>query len=144
MLADGPTSTGSPVAGGSAEGMPQEAVTPKKDEGRILHQEETVEYRDQDGNLLDDEAVQQLLQDGKAKFETKYETRTRLVDEAGNEVPAVAPDHPDVQGQNPDTKGVPEEKGKSEPANAHAEAESVERERQNDPQPASDANEATK
>lgn len=124
--------------------MPQEAVTPKKGEEHVLHREETVEYRDQDGNLLNEEAVKQLMQDGNAKFETKYETRTRVVDELGNEVPAVAPEHPDVQGQNPDTKGIPEEKGKSEPANAQAEAESIERERRNAPQPASDANEATK
>lgn len=125
--------------------MPQEAVTPKKaDEHHVVNREETVEYRDQDGNLLDEEAVKQLLAEGKAKFETKYETRTRVIDEAGNEVPPVAPDHPDVQGQNPDTKGIPEEKGKSEPANAQAEAESVGRERQNQAQPASDANEATK
>jgi dolichyl-phosphate-mannose-protein mannosyltransferase len=88
--------------------------------------------------------VKQLLAEGKAKFETKYETRTRVVDEAGNIVPPVAPDHPDVQGQNPDTKGVPEKGGNSQPANAQAEAESVERERLNQAQPASDANEATK
>lgn len=110
----------------------------------VVNREETIEYRDQHGNLLDDAAVAALLAEGKAKFETKYETRTRVVDEQGNEVPPVAPDHPDVQGQNPDTKGVPEAKGNSKPADAQAESESVEKERQNKAAPASDANEATK
>ena len=36
------------------------------------------------GNLLDEEQVRAL--EGKVSFETRYETRTRLVDEFGNEV----------------------------------------------------------
>ncbi|CAI4218265.1 unnamed protein product [Parascedosporium putredinis] len=70
---------------------------------KVLDQEEHVEYRDQDGNLLDIEQVKAL--EGKVEFKTRYETRTRLVDEAGNEVvigengepivDAVAPPHPD-------------------------------------------------
>ena len=123
--------------------MPSEAVTPKLDEN-VINREETVEYRDQHGNLLDEAAVQALLKEGKAKFETKYETRTRVVDEMGNEVPPVAPDHPDEQGQNPDTKGVPAGKGQSKPADAQASAESVEGDKKKSAQPASDANEATK
>ena len=125
--------------------MPKEAVTPKKqDDANIIGREETIEYRDQHGNLLPPEAVEALLKEGRAKFETKYETRTRVVDEHGNEVKPAAPEHPDVQGQNPDTRGVPEEKGNNQPASAQAEAESSEREKQNKAQPASDANEATK
>ena len=46
--------------------------------------EEKVEYRDEDGNLLDEEQVKAL--EGKVSFSTRYETRTRLVDEYGNEV----------------------------------------------------------
>lgn len=46
--------------------------------------EEKIEYRDEEGNLLDDEQVAAL--EGKVSFQTRYETRTRLVDEAGNEV----------------------------------------------------------
>ena len=46
--------------------------------------EEKIEYRDEEGNLLDDEQVQAL--EGKVSFSTRYETRTRLVDEFGNEV----------------------------------------------------------
>lgn len=44
--------------------------------------EEKIEYRDEEGNLLDDEQVAALQ--GKVSFSTRYETRTRLVDEVGN------------------------------------------------------------
>lgn len=72
-----------------------------------------MEYRDQDGNILDPEQVKAL--EGKVEFKTKYETRTRVVDESGNEVPMpeggwpadfspdVAPPHPDVEGVNSET-----------------------------------------
>lgn len=74
---------------------------------QILSREERVEYRDQHGNLLNEEQVEALK--GKVEFKTRYETRTRLVDADGNEIPspdggapeenaAVAPPHPDVQG----------------------------------------------
>ncbi|KAF3349163.1 hypothetical protein VD0002_g6751 [Verticillium dahliae] len=76
---------------------------------RIVAREERIEYRDQDGNLLDDEQVKAL--EGKVEFKTKYETRTRVVDENGNEVQVpgeeagvVAPPHPDVEGVDPETK----------------------------------------
>jgi dolichyl-phosphate-mannose-protein mannosyltransferase len=46
--------------------------------------EEKIEYRDEDGNLLNEEQVAALQ--GKVSFSTRYETRTRLVDEQGNEV----------------------------------------------------------
>lgn len=73
---------------------------------------EEVEYRDQDGNLLDAEQVKSL--EGKVEFQTKYETRTRVVDEAGNELEkpdeegaevfsSVAPPHPDVEGVDKET-----------------------------------------
>jgi dolichyl-phosphate-mannose-protein mannosyltransferase len=80
-----------------------------------MHTEERVEYRDQDGNLLDEEQVKAL--EGKVEFKTRYETRTRVVDAQGNEVllppgeqlpqaqeqeqaeaAGVAPPHPDVEG----------------------------------------------
>jgi dolichyl-phosphate-mannose-protein mannosyltransferase len=80
---------------------------------KLLRTEERVEYRDQDGNLLNEEQVKAL--EGKVEFKTRYETRTRVVDAQGNEVllppgapvpqaqeqPAaagVAPPHPDVEG----------------------------------------------
>lgn len=80
---------------------------------RVIGQEEKVEYRDQDGNLLDEEQVNALK--GKVEFKTKYETRTRVVDENGNELQepeggwpespdaGVAPPHPDVEGANSET-----------------------------------------
>lgn len=85
---------------------------PPPPEPRVLSKEEKVEYRDQDGNLLDDEQVASL--EGKVEFRTKYETRTRVVDESGNEVPepdggwegqfaGVAPPHPDVEGVDKET-----------------------------------------
>lgn len=46
--------------------------------------EEKVEYRDEEGNLLDEEQVKAL--EGKVSFSTRYETRTRLVDPDGNEI----------------------------------------------------------
>ncbi|GKT46085.1 uncharacterized protein ColSpa_06266 [Colletotrichum spaethianum] len=85
---------------------------------KVLSREEKVEYRDQNGNLLDEEQVKAL--EGKVEFKTKYETRTRVVDASGNEVQMpeggwpqelgqeqggnVAPPHPDVQGVDPETK----------------------------------------
>lgn len=75
----------------------------------ILSREEKVEYRDQDGNLLDAEQVKAL--EGKVSFKTRYETRTRVVDTQGNEIyhfddAGVAPPHPDVEGVDRETIGV--------------------------------------
>lgn len=77
----------------------------------IVAEEERVEYRDQDGNLLDEAQVKEL--EGKVEFKTRYETRTRVVDADGNEVyvdvdpgevQEVAPPHPDVEGVDPNTQ----------------------------------------
>ena len=118
---------------------------------KILSKEERVEYRDQNGNLLDEEQVKAL--EGKVEFKTKYETRTRVLDGAGNEVEVridengeeagVAPPHPDVEGANQQTKKkdgeepqVPKEASESKAGEKEAE-KSI-------PKPASDgANEAT-
>lgn len=51
---------------------------------KVLSREERVEYRDQDGNVLDPEQVKAL--EGKVEFRTRYETRTRVVDANGNEI----------------------------------------------------------
>ncbi|KAJ9642185.1 uncharacterized protein PV06_03251 [Exophiala oligosperma] len=122
------------------------AVTPQAGEPNVIGQEERVEYRDQDGNLLDEEQVQALLNEGKASFQTRYETRTRLVDEEGNEInpSSVAPDHPDVEGQNPSTRGVPEEQAKNKPAEANAGGSAKKDQDESKAKPASDASEATK
>lgn len=59
-------------------------VTPKGHVGEPESIEEKVEYRDEEGNLLNEEEVAALQ--GKVSFSTRYETRTRLVDENGNVV----------------------------------------------------------
>ncbi|KAI5806923.1 Dolichyl-phosphate-mannose-protein mannosyltransferase-domain-containing protein [Geopyxis carbonaria] len=62
---------------------PDQLVTSRAG-SEVVQEEEHVEYRDQDGNILDPEQVAELQ--GKVEFETKYETRYRVVDEEGNEV----------------------------------------------------------
>lgn len=83
----------------------QAAVTSPKLAGTMAR----VEYRDQNGNILDEELVQSLRADGKVKFETRFESQSRL--ENAHEIPIVdgqlAPPHPDVEGQNPETNGDP-------------------------------------
>ncbi|KAK9777272.1 putative Dolichyl-phosphate-mannose--protein mannosyltransferase [Seiridium cardinale] len=114
---------------------------------KVIGKEERVEYRDQDGNLLDEEQVKAL--EGKVEFKTRYETRTRVVDASGNEVPGaeipVAPPHPDVEGADSSTKqkapeapvadGEQQKVVKSKDGEKEKEAEK--------PKPASEGNEAT-
>ena len=118
----------------------------------ILSREEKVEYRDQDGNLLDPEQVKSL--EGKVSFKTRYETRTRLVDAAGNEIAqpedaGVAPPHPDVDGPDSSTMGK-KEPGSQESPNAQKEVradeskeESIAKSDRGAAKPASEGNEAT-
>ena len=120
----------------------------------ILTREKKIEYRDQDGNLLNEEQVAALQ--GKVSFSTRYETRTKLVDEAGNEIgegPAgaegFAPPHPDVDREPETAAGVPEDDGRDLPATASPEDDirkekSVEKAKTGKPKPASEAKEATK
>jgi dolichyl-phosphate-mannose-protein mannosyltransferase len=86
----------------------------------VVSKEERIEYRDENGRVLDDEEVAALA--GKVSFKTRYETRTRVVDAQGNEIyeglvdahgdesaggaeeVGVAPPHPDVEGRNPETQ----------------------------------------
>lgn len=118
----------------------------------IVSREEKVEYRDQDGNLLDPEQVKSL--EGKVSFQTRYETRTRLIDAAGNEIKQpdevpVAPPHPDVDNVDRDTFGVQEPIAKSSPAVQRdvtadeLKEESIEKKKTGSAKPASDGNEAT-
>ena len=118
----------------------------------ILSKEEKVEYRDQDGNLLDPEQVKSL--EGKVSFKTRYETRTRLVDAKGNEIPqpeeaGVAPPHPDVEGADRETIGIPEAEVQGKPvaqkdvAADESKEESLERSDAGAAKPASEGNEAT-
>lgn len=117
----------------------------------IVSKEERVEYRDQDGNLLDPEQVKAL--EGKVSFKTRYETRTRLVDAQGNEIlpenAGVAPPHPDIDNVDQETVGVPEPAVKDSPSSQHdvtadeSKEESIENASQSTAKPASEGNEAT-
>ncbi|KAK3063068.1 Dolichyl-phosphate-mannose--protein mannosyltransferase 1, partial [Teratosphaeriaceae sp. CCFEE 6253] len=46
--------------------------------------EEKIEYRDENGNLLDEAQVKAL--EGEVSFSTRYETRTRVVDAQGRDI----------------------------------------------------------
>lgn len=138
---------------------------------RILSREERVEYRDQDGNLLNEEQVKAL--EGKVEFKTRYETRTRVVDEQGREIvnpdqaaaaaaaqaaaekalegaeagqgkPAagVAPPHPDVEGAAESTKINVDTLVKDDPIQPSQEGSKEKEQRL--PKPGSEGNEATK
>lgn len=136
----------------------EEAVTPlPAAQGSIISREEKIEYRDENGNILDPEQVKEL--EGKVSFKTRYETRTRIIDSAGNEigeqvVEGVAPPHPDVEGSNPETIDKPQDEANEQPPTVEVaddkakESEIVnkkgKRAGNKQAQPASDANEATK
>jgi dolichyl-phosphate-mannose-protein mannosyltransferase len=119
----------------------------------VLSREEKVEYRDQDGNLLNEEQVSSLK--GKVSFKTRYETRTRMVDAEGNEInfpgeeAGVAPPHPDVDNVDRETAGLPDQKSQNSPASQRdvtlddAKEESIEKSKKSIAKPASDGNEAT-
>ena len=124
-----------------------------------IKKEERVEYRDQDGNLLDGDQIAAL--EGKVSFQTKYETRTRVVDAEGKEIDegpaggdqggqgAHAPPHPDVERLPSTGKDQQEEGGRDNPATASPEDEigkekSVEKEDKGKPRPASEGLEATR
>lgn len=85
----------------------------------VVSKEERIEYRDENGRVLDDEEVAALA--GKVSFKTRYETRTRIIDGEGKEIyeglvaahdeaeeHGVAPPHPDVEGRNPETQSEAE------------------------------------
>lgn len=106
-----------------------------------------VEYRDQNGKVLDDALVASLRAEGKVKFETRYESK-RL--ENAQEIPIVdgqlAPPHPDVQGQNPETGSKLEDSIPPESPASVADGNERSSEQPNPPvaSPASEGNDATK
>ena len=128
--------------------MPPAAV-PAKD-GVI--REEKVEFRDQDGNILDEAQVKEL--EGKVSFSTRYETRTRYLDAQGKQVKEEvkdvkeqkAPHQPEVE-RVPGTKENPEGEGKSSsPAEAKVSPKGEEAEKDEAkkvPKPASEPQVAT-
>ncbi len=85
-------------------------------------------------------------------MQTRYETRTRILDAAGHEIyegPVEhAPPHPDVEGSNPETAAEDENSSKdTKPASVQVDID-VDREKSAEVEgkkakPASDANEAT-
>lgn len=123
----------------------------------IIGREERIEYRDEDGNLLNEDEVAAL--DGAVSFQTRYETKTRLVDEQGNEIGynqaegGVAPPHPDVENVDAKTKGRAGESrkvGAEDSMTADAEKDlgkeqslSDEAKRKGMPRPGSERDEAT-
>ncbi|KAF4309706.1 Glycosyl transferase family 39 [Botryosphaeria dothidea] len=150
-----PKSSVSPAAEAPAiqqEQPKEQIVTPQADNPHIIAKEEKIEYRDENGNILDEEQVKAL--EGKVSFKTRYETRTRMVDAAGNEVEAegegVAPPHPDYEGQNPETAEKAEDEASKQPPVVSAsddeakEASAEGKEKKGAPKPASEAKEATK
>ena len=123
-------------------------------EEAAIKKEEKIEYRDQDGNLLNAEQVEELK--GKVSFETKYETSTRILDAAGNEVkdsrPAGgeghAPPHPDVDRQPETAQDEAWDDKREIPATASPDEDvrkekSVEGSEAGKPKPGSEGNEAT-
>lgn len=158
-----PTDAPVPQAGGDAAQKPLQqqqenisdapaALVSPPPKHSVVSREEKVEYRDQDGNLLDPEQVKAL--EGKVSFKTRYETRTRLVDAQGNEIYVedpvqVAPPHPDVEGSEPETRGNPEVGVKDKPAvqqDVKADESKEQSIGKSDPgaaKPASEGNEAT-
>ncbi|KAK1758345.1 glycosyltransferase [Echria macrotheca] len=138
------------IANPPEAGKPGISGAPPPPGQRILSREERVEYRDQFGNLLNEEQVKAL--EGKVEFKTRYETRTRVVDADGNEIPqpdaevpqeaAVAPPHPDVQGVDSET--TKRSLVADEPIPPAKKSVEGEKEREGKaPKPASEGNEAT-
>lgn len=110
---------------------------------------DSVVYRDQHGNVLNEEEVAMLEKNGNVSFETRYETKTRIIDAQGREINGeqLAPSHPDAEGQNPETEGQGGTVGEvpiNKPASVPGDEKSVEREDDGKPRPASEGNEATK
>ncbi len=145
-----PTAAPAVPVEGQQQPPPAEHVTPQASVDQAsVHREEKVEYRDQDGNLLDEDQVSSL--EGKVSFQTRYETRTRVLDADGNEIEdssaGTAPPHP--ADQEPETAAeVPEDDGREYPATASPEDDlskekSVKKNDDGKPRPASEAKDAT-
>ena len=94
--------------------------------------------------------------EGKVSFQTRYETRTRIIDAAGKEISdgfagaeGFAPPHPDVDREPETVVDPPENDERDYPATASPEIDldkekSLEKEDGNKPRPGSEGREATK
>lgn len=92
----------------------------------IVSKEERVEYRDENGRVLDEEEVKALA--GKVSFKTRYETRTRIVDAQGNEVHEALVEAREEEGETE----AKEEEGETEAREEEREAEVKEEEGETD------------
>lgn len=113
------------------------------EDGVEVSTETSTKYVDAAGNPIPDSEADIAENDRHVVVHTKI----KYVDEAGNELPSgdgSAPDHPDMEGQNPDTGGPSEDDKLTPPVNAAAGAdESARDEDVGRPSPAGDASEAT-
>jgi dolichyl-phosphate-mannose-protein mannosyltransferase len=127
----------------------------------VVSKEERVEYRDENGRILNEDEVAALAD--KVSFKTRYETRTRIVDAQGNEIyeglvdareaadeHGVAPPHPDAEGRNPETAEAPAAASEASELPPTVEAvedqqkeQSIEQDDAGEAKPASDAHAAT-
>ena len=127
------------------EEEPAPSVTPEA-QPSLKGKKARVEYRDENGNVLPESLVSSLRQNEKVKFETRFEYRSRLAN--GHEVDVVdgkvAPPHPDVEGQNPQTV-QDDERRPVEDVQAPVPGDGKSSEESNPPEakPASEGNEAT-
>ncbi|KAI1959539.1 Dolichyl-phosphate-mannose--protein mannosyltransferase 1 [Ophidiomyces ophidiicola] len=111
---------------------------------QIIEKQESVEYRDQNGNVLNAQQVSSLAKEGGVSFQTRYETRTRVVDAQGRDLEQqLAPPHPDVDGQNPETPGKGESAHGDKPASVAGDEKSIQRD-DSKPKPASEGKDATR
>ncbi|KAL8867794.1 MAG: hypothetical protein Q9174_005432, partial [Haloplaca sp. 1 TL-2023] len=148
-----PTKAPPAVAGNDKQKKKDANVTPQPEGDPHVSRVEKVEYRDQDGNILNEAQVKEL--EGKVSFETRYETKTRVIDSDGNEIheePAGAeghaPPHPDVDRLPETAVDQPDDDGREKPATASPEDDigkekSVEKADDGKPRPASEPQEAT-
>ncbi|KAJ5219890.1 hypothetical protein N7468_009094 [Penicillium chermesinum] len=116
------------AAGQQQEEQPGAAVTSPKLAGTMAR----VEYRDQNGNILDEELVASLRADGKHAHEVP------IVDGQ------LAPPHPDVEGQNPETDAADTIPPESPASVDQGNERSAEVDSSPEAKPASEGNEATR
>lgn len=146
--------TAAPIASALNEKSQDINVTPRPAGEASISHVEKVEYRDQDGNILDEEQVKEL--EGKVSFETRYETRTKVIDSEGKEIAdgpvggdGVAPPHPDIERLPETAAGQPDDDGRVKPATAFADNDIhkekwVDKADDGKPRPASEPSEATR
>ncbi|CAI6086799.1 unnamed protein product [Clonostachys chloroleuca] len=125
-----------------------EAKAPVEEVKVVAAEEQVVEYRDQNGNLLNEEQVKSLREQS-AEFSTKLETETQVAEDIAkeqpqsveSEPPVVAPPHPDVEGLNSET--VKNDEKVEIPQDAAASRDGEKEAEQKQAKPASEGQEAT-